>query len=78
MGVDWFYRHEGRVYGPLSLNDLQAALLLGFVSPSDFVCRREINGWNKAEDLPELRGCVTEMARQTEGNAMDRPAREPC
>ena len=54
MGVEWFYKHEGRVYGPLSLSDLRAALLLGFVSPSDLVCNREINGWRKASDLSEL------------------------
>jgi hypothetical protein len=76
MVVEWFYAHKSRIYGPLSLSDLQAALLLGFVRPSDLICKREINGWKKAEDLPELRGWFTEVSLQAEGNAMDRSKRE--
>ena len=71
MGVEWFYKHEGRVYGPLSLSDLRAALLLGFVSPSDLVCNREINGWRKASDLSELQTPNTDTGREAEGDTAD-------
>ena len=40
---EWFYRHGGRLYGPVSIRDLQAAFALGFVTSQDLV-RERITG----------------------------------
>ena len=48
MSSDWFYRHEGRVYGPVSLQDLRAALVLGFLRPNDLVRERIMSDWQAA------------------------------
>lgn len=48
MRSEWFYRHDGRVYGPVSLKDLRAALALGFVRPNDVVRERIMGDWQAA------------------------------
>jgi prepilin-type N-terminal cleavage/methylation domain-containing protein/prepilin-type processing-associated H-X9-DG protein len=48
MSSDWLYRHEGRVYGPVSLQDLRAALVLGFLRPDDLVRERIMSDWQAA------------------------------
>lgn len=51
---DWFYRRGGRVHGPVSLADLRAARLLGFVDAADVVRRRHSATWEVAGLVPEL------------------------
>ena len=51
----WFYRHAGRVHGPVSLVDLRAALLLGFLGPEDLVRELLSSDWKPAEEVPELK-----------------------
>jgi prepilin-type N-terminal cleavage/methylation domain-containing protein len=48
MRSEWFYRHDGRVYGPVSLQDLRAAFALGFVRPGDVVRERIMGDWQVA------------------------------
>jgi len=54
MSSDWFYRHEGRVYGPVSLQDLRAALVLGFLRPDDLVRERIMSDWVGAVTLDAI------------------------
>lgn len=51
----WFYRHAGHVHGPVSIRDLQAALLLRFVSPDDLVRERVLSDWTPARQVPALK-----------------------
>jgi len=51
VNSEWFYRHDGHVYGPVSLEDLRAAISLGFVDSSDLVRQRIVGEWCKAADL---------------------------
>jgi prepilin-type N-terminal cleavage/methylation domain-containing protein len=48
MMSEWFYQHDGRVYGPVSLEDLRAALSLGFIRPHDLVRERIVGDWQVA------------------------------
>ena len=48
---EWFYRHDGRVYGPVSLDDLRTALALGFLRPTDLVRERIVGDWVGAGTL---------------------------
>ena len=41
----WYYRHAGRVYGPLSLAELAASCRLGFIAPDDPVCLKQTSAW---------------------------------
>jgi prepilin-type N-terminal cleavage/methylation domain-containing protein len=54
MREEWFYQHHGRIYGPISIDDLRIAIDLGFALPSDLVQRRVIVGWAAAEAFEEL------------------------
>ncbi len=45
---EWFYRHGGRLYGPVSIRDLQAAFALGFVTSRDLVRERITGEWHIA------------------------------
>jgi prepilin-type N-terminal cleavage/methylation domain-containing protein/prepilin-type processing-associated H-X9-DG protein len=45
---EWFYRHGGRLYGPISIGDLQAAFALGFVASRDLVRERTTGEWHIA------------------------------
>lgn len=45
---EWFYRHGGSLYGPVSLGDLQAAFALGFVGSRDLVRERITREWQIA------------------------------
>jgi len=55
MTDEWFYKHGGRVHGPVSLHDLRAVIQLGFALPTDLVRHRVTAGWAAAETFPELR-----------------------
>lgn len=77
MGVEWFYRHNGRIYGPLSSGDLEAALMLGFISPNDLVCKRETNAWKEANNVPELRHAIPGKPSHMGGDAVFRSKQEP-
>jgi prepilin-type N-terminal cleavage/methylation domain-containing protein len=65
MRSEWFYRHDGRVYGPVSLQDLRAAFALGFVCPHDLVRERIVGDWQVAHAArlidttrqPGMEGC---------------------
>lgn len=59
----WFYRHRGKLYGPVSLIDLRATAHLGFLQPSDAVLCEGQKKWLVARtitglflSLPEPRG----------------------
>lgn len=54
MRRNWFYRHAGHVHGPVTIRDLRAAVLLGFVSPDDLVRERVLGDWMPAREVPEL------------------------
>jgi prepilin-type N-terminal cleavage/methylation domain-containing protein/prepilin-type processing-associated H-X9-DG protein len=51
---EWFYRHKGRVYGPVSLTDLRTSLTLGFLSPADMVCERLLGEWVRATEAAPM------------------------
>ena len=51
---EWFYRHDGRVYGPVSLDDLRTALSLGFLRPTDLVRERIVGDWVGAVTLDAI------------------------
>jgi len=55
MTDEWFYKHGGRVHGPVSLRDLRAVIQLGFALPTDLVRHRVTAGWAAAETFSELR-----------------------
>lgn len=56
MPPSWFYRHAGRVHGPVTLGDLRASLLLRFVQADDLVRSRTGGTWIPAREVPELQG----------------------
>jgi len=51
---EWFYRHNGCVFGPVSLADLRASITLGFLSPADLVRKRVSGEWMAARAFEEL------------------------
>lgn len=55
MTDEWFYQHQGRVHGPVSVQDLRIAIWLGFALPTDLVRHRVNFGWAAAESFAELR-----------------------
>jgi prepilin-type N-terminal cleavage/methylation domain-containing protein len=55
MTDEWFYQHQGRVHGPVSVQDLRIAIWLGFALPTDLVKHRVNFGWAAAESFAELR-----------------------
>lgn len=57
----WFYRHEGRIHGPLSAAALRAALALKFVGPTDLVRRTKWSDWAPAAVYPELTAPVASL-----------------
>lgn len=63
MTDEWFYQHSGRVYGPVSLRDLQTAIWLRFALPTDLVRHRVTVGWAAAETFAEL-----QIPQRREGN----------
>lgn len=50
----WFYRHRGKMYGPVSATDLRAAAHLGFLKPRDAVLRHGETAWLQARLIPWL------------------------
>ena len=52
----WFYRSNGRQYGPVSLADLRAAAVLGFLGPCDFVRPQEKREWLCAASIADVVG----------------------
>jgi len=51
----WLYRHDDRVHGPVSIQDLEAAVRLGFVRFDDLVSRHERHDWKLLMHHAELR-----------------------
>ncbi|MFM7245786.1 MAG: DUF1559 domain-containing protein [Planctomycetaceae bacterium] len=77
MADIWFYRHEGRVHGPVSAADLRAAIALRFATPSDLVRRSQLSEWIPAALVPELVPHDVpdpEAKRRPEPARPDRPA----
>jgi prepilin-type N-terminal cleavage/methylation domain-containing protein len=68
MTDEWFYKHHGRVHGPVSLNDLRVAIWLGFALPTDLVRHRITADWAAAETFIELH----EPPHQDEDSIMKR------
>jgi prepilin-type N-terminal cleavage/methylation domain-containing protein/prepilin-type processing-associated H-X9-DG protein len=50
----WFYQHDGRTHGPVSAEDLRAAIILRFTQPTDLVRRTSLSDWAPALAFPEL------------------------
>jgi prepilin-type N-terminal cleavage/methylation domain-containing protein len=50
----WFYKHDGRTHGPVSAEDLRAAIILQFTQPTDLVRRTSLSDWAPALAFPEL------------------------
>jgi len=64
----WLYRRADRVHGPVSLRDLEAAVLLGFVRSDDLVSRHERHCWKPLADHAELQGiCAATQAGTQSG-----------
>jgi hypothetical protein len=63
MTDEWFYQHSGRVYGPVSLRDLQTALWLRFALPTDLVTHRVTVGWSAAQSFAELQNMPQRVER---------------
>lgn len=55
MTDEWFYQHQGRIHGPVSVQDLRIAIWLGFALPTDLVKHRVTAGWAAAKTFAELR-----------------------
>lgn len=51
---EWFYRHGGKVHGPVSMTDLRAAIALGFVMPGDLVREHIHDEWKPAAIVRRL------------------------
>jgi prepilin-type N-terminal cleavage/methylation domain-containing protein/prepilin-type processing-associated H-X9-DG protein len=71
MTDEWFYKHGGRVHGPVSLHDLRVAMWLGFALPTDLVRHRVTAGWAAAKTFAELHG-----PPHPEGDEMPKNARK--
>lgn len=52
---EWFYEHLGRIYGPVSIDEMRSALRFGFALPTDRVRHRITQDWAAAEMFVELR-----------------------
>ena len=59
MTDEWFYQHQGRVHGPVSVQDLRIAIWLGFALRTDLVKHRVTAGWAAAKTFAELRESPT-------------------
>lgn len=62
MTDQWFYRHDGQTHGPVTLEEIRAALLLGFASPSDPVQHATKRDWAPATTFAELSNVVPSSA----------------
>lgn len=60
----WFYRNQGRLYGPVSFADLRAAAVLGFLSPHEFVRRQGCFRWLRAEEITDLMHFVPDKTKK--------------
>ena len=58
MAGQWLYRHRARVYGPVTLRELEAAILLGFVRSDDLVSRHERHCWKPLHEHADLRSLL--------------------
>lgn len=65
----WFYRHDGRTHGPVTLQEIRAALLLGFARPTDLVHRAATRRWAPAATFAELTN-VLNLPPSPAGTAM--------
>lgn len=52
--VEWLYTQRGETFGPVSSADLRAAAHLGFLGPSDMVCRKDRGKWVTARSVRGL------------------------
>ena len=71
MTDEWFYKHGGRVHGPVSVHDLRVAICLGFALPTDLVRYRITADWAQAKTFTEL----CEAPLRDGDNIMDRNPR---
>jgi prepilin-type N-terminal cleavage/methylation domain-containing protein len=66
MNDRWCYRHGGQIHGPVTLEEIRAALLLGFAKPTDLVQHATKRGWAPAASFPELANVLTPSASEQE------------
>ncbi len=71
MAGQWLYRHDDRVYGPVTLRELEAAMLLGFIRPDDLVSRHERHCWKRLVEYPELQSIGVASDGQPPGVYLD-------
>ncbi len=69
MAGQWLYRHDDRVYGPVTLRELEAAMLLGFIRPDDLVSRHERHCWKPLLEHADLRRLRTAADGGTQPDA---------
>jgi hypothetical protein len=77
MASQWLYRHANRVHGPVTLRDLEAAVLLGFVWPDDLVSRHQRHCWKPLLEHAELRELCKAADARPQSNANPRTTTEP-
>jgi prepilin-type N-terminal cleavage/methylation domain-containing protein len=71
----WFYRHDGRIHGPVSLEELRLAITLRFARPSDLVCRTCLTEWAPATAFSEFRRSSGEQGEFREASRTPRTTR---
>ena len=54
MAEKWLYQHEGKIFGPISTQELFASAHLGFLKPGDLVRRSDDAPWKLAESVEGL------------------------
>lgn len=52
--VVWFYRRNGVSHGPVSLADLRAAAVLGFLAPEDLARPQEFGAWRPVGEISAI------------------------
>jgi prepilin-type N-terminal cleavage/methylation domain-containing protein len=72
MNDQWCYRHDGQIHGPVTLEEIRAALLLGLAKPSDLVQHATKRGWAPAPSFPELANLLPPPASQQGTNKISR------
>lgn len=73
METEWFYRQTGRVHGPLTIQDVRAALLLRFLEPGTLVRAGGQGAWKPAWQVPELSALAPRPGSADAGEAAHDP-----
>ena len=74
----WFYRVDGDVEGPFSLNELAELASDGLISPDDTIRYGESGAWQRAARVDELAGCFAATVPHATPEAPPRDDAAPC